>query len=207
MAVKSSRAVAAAMTMASILLLGASSAWSFSLAPHRALSRPKLTTAGCLSSSSSTTTTPHRSNAVTAAAAAVTADGGDDDENNKDPPLFEPFLEGIVRDYRMRLPLYKSDVTDGLNVQCLAATLFLFFACLAPAVGFGALFGSATNGAIGTMEMVSILIGAHANIIIMRYPHTLPGRKSHFNHFASFFVSLFFCSRCPAPRRAGSYTH
>ena len=55
----------------------------------------------------------------------------------------------------MRLPLYGSDVKDGLNTQCLAATCFLFFACLAPAVGFGALFGAVTNGAIGTMEMVS----------------------------------------------------
>ena len=32
--------------------------------------------------------------------------------------------------------------------------MFLFFACLAPAVGFGGLFGLVTNGAIGTMEMV-----------------------------------------------------
>lgn len=39
--------------------------------------------------------------------------------------------------------------------QCLAATLFLFFACLAPAVGFGGLFAVATGGAIGTIEMVS----------------------------------------------------
>lgn len=55
----------------------------------------------------------------------------------------------------MRLPLYGSDLKDGLNTQCLAATCFLFFACLAPAIGFGALFGMATNGAIGTMEMVA----------------------------------------------------
>ena len=66
--------------------------------------------------------------------------------DDKDPPLFESPLKGIGRDYKMRLPLYKSDITDGLNTQCLAAILFLFFACLAPAVGFGALFGAATNG-------------------------------------------------------------
>jgi len=76
-------------------------------------------------------------------------------DDAKDPPLFETVFKGICRDYKMRLPLYKSDIADGLNTQCLAATLFLFFACLAPAVGFGALFGAATNGAIGTMEMVS----------------------------------------------------
>ena len=43
----------------------------------------------------------------------------------------------------------------GIQTQSLAATLFLFFACLAPAVGFGGLFAAATNGAIGTIEMVS----------------------------------------------------
>lgn len=76
-------------------------------------------------------------------------------DDDKNPPLFESPFKGIARDYKMRLPLYKSDVADGLNTQCLAATCFLFFACLAPAVGFGALFGMATHGAIGTMEMVS----------------------------------------------------
>jgi len=70
-------------------------------------------------------------------------------------PLFEGIGKGIVRDYKARLPLYGSDIKDGLNFQCLAATLFLFFACLAPAVGFGGLFAVATGGAIGTIEMVS----------------------------------------------------
>jgi len=69
--------------------------------------------------------------------------------------LFEGLGVGIRRDFEARFPLYKSDITDGLNVQCLAATMFLFFACLAPAVGFGGLFAVATNNAIGTMEMVS----------------------------------------------------
>ena len=85
----------------------------------------------------------------------TTAEAAVETNDDEEIPLFEHLLKGIKRDYKMRLPLYKSDVTDGLNSQCLAATLFLFFACLAPAVGFGALFGSVTNGAIGTMEMVS----------------------------------------------------
>jgi len=76
-------------------------------------------------------------------------------ESATSEPMFEPIGTGIVRDYKARLPLYKSDITDGLNAQCLAAILFLFFACLAPAVGFGALFAVATGGAIGTIEMVS----------------------------------------------------
>lgn len=73
----------------------------------------------------------------------------------EDVPILEKFGRGIKRDFKARIPLYGSDVKDGLNAQCLAATMFLFFACLAPAVGFGGLYASATNGAIGTMEMVS----------------------------------------------------
>lgn len=143
----------AKLSVAAALLLGASSAWSFSFAPvathhHHALSRPKLS-ASVGRPSSRRSTSPL---SMSTAAASVEEGGADD---GKDPPLFESLLKGIRRDYKMRLPLYKSDVTDGLNTQCLAATLFLFFACLAPAVGFGALFGSVTNGAIGTMEMVS----------------------------------------------------
>lgn len=70
-------------------------------------------------------------------------------------PLFEGFGVGIKRDFKMRLPFYKSDIVDGISVQSLAATMFLFFACLAPAVGFGGLYAAATNGAIGTVEMIT----------------------------------------------------
>jgi len=77
------------------------------------------------------------------------SDGGNEEK------LFEGIGVGIRRDYGSRLPHYLSDIRDGINTQCLAATTFLFFACLAPAIGFGGLFASATNGAIGTMEMVS----------------------------------------------------
>lgn len=78
-----------------------------------------------------------------------------DASSQSDDPMFEGLGKGILKDYKARLPFYKSDITDGLNSQCLAATLFLFFACLAPAVGFGGLFSTVTNGAIGTIEMIS----------------------------------------------------
>ena len=74
---------------------------------------------------------------------------------SKEDRIFEEPFRGILRDASLRAPHLLSDITDGLNLQCVAATLFLFFACLAPAIGFGGLFGVATNGAIGTVEMVS----------------------------------------------------
>ena len=60
-------------------------------------------------------------------------------------PNFEPFLIGIRRDFGNRLPQYGSDFTDGLNSQTVATILFLFFACLAPAIGFGSVLAAATG--------------------------------------------------------------
>ena len=81
--------------------------------------------------------------------AATEVEGSDSNDEEK---LFESFGKGIVRDYKARMPFFWSDIKDGLNAQCLAATMFLFFACLSPAVGFGALYETATGGAIGTGE-------------------------------------------------------
>ena len=64
-----------------------------------------------------------------------------------------PF-DGIVRDLKRRLPHYLSDFTDGFDRKCLASVLFLFFACLAPAVTFGGIMGLGTEGQIGAVEML-----------------------------------------------------
>nr|MBC8437551.1 HCO3- transporter [Planctomycetota bacterium] len=54
---------------------------------------------------------------------------------------------------------YRSDFTDGLHIKCLASILFLFFACLAPAVLFGGLMGDATGNQIGVIEMILAAAG------------------------------------------------
>lgn len=41
-----------------------------------------------------------------------------------------------------------------LLLQVLAASFFLYFACIAPAVTFGAIYGKATNNYIGAVEMI-----------------------------------------------------
>ena len=39
-------------------------------------------------------------------------------EQKQEPEkLFEPFGRGIIRDFKMRLPFIKSDITDGFNSQ------------------------------------------------------------------------------------------
>lgn len=61
---------------------------------------------------------------------------------------------GLASDIRRRGLNYAADFRDGLRPKCLTATLFLYFACLAPAVTFGGLMFGATGGTIGATEML-----------------------------------------------------
>jgi mannitol/fructose-specific phosphotransferase system IIA component (Ntr-type) len=61
---------------------------------------------------------------------------------------------GLQADLRRRLPVYWSDFRDGLHHKTISATLFLFFACVAPAITFGGLLEQATEGRIGAAEML-----------------------------------------------------
>jgi mannitol/fructose-specific phosphotransferase system IIA component (Ntr-type) len=61
---------------------------------------------------------------------------------------------GWIADIRRRLPHYASDFRNGLHTKCVASTLFLFFACLAPAVTFGGIMGQLTGNQIGAVEML-----------------------------------------------------
>lgn len=83
----------------------------------------------------------------------------DDDVESSTPRRLvdrESFGRGVTRDFGNRLPEYVSDVRDGLdNTQCLATVFFLFFACLAPAVGFGSVLSAATGGQMGVLETVA----------------------------------------------------
>jgi len=48
--------------------------------------------------------------------------------------------------------MYVSMLKDGLNMQCLASIIFLFFACISPIVTFGGLMGQQTDS-----HMVSVI--------------------------------------------------
>jgi len=78
-----------------------------------------------------------------------------------DPKAVSPALQytgrlggGLVADVRRRLPHYAADFRDGIHTKSLSSTLFLYFACLAPAVTFGGYMGIETGGQIGTVEMI-----------------------------------------------------
>jgi len=65
------------------------------------------------------------------------------------------FAGGLREDIARRLPHYISDFRDGLHAKCVGSTLFLFFACMAPAVTFGGVMAVQTGGEIGAVEMIT----------------------------------------------------
>lgn len=65
------------------------------------------------------------------------------------------FAGGVLADIQRRLPHYLSDFRDGLSTKCVASILFLFFACLAPAITFGGVMAVGTGGHIGPVEMLA----------------------------------------------------
>lgn len=48
---------------------------------------------------------------------------------------------GLIHDIRRRYPLYISDFKDALDMQCIAAVIFIYFAALSPTITFGGLLG------------------------------------------------------------------
>ncbi|KAM4698074.1 anion exchange protein 3 isoform 2-T2 [Rhinophrynus dorsalis] len=82
-------------------------------------------------------------------------DEEDDGASELDPLERSGFLfGGLVRDIRRRYAKYWSDIKDGLNSQCLAAALFIYFAALSPAITFGGLLGEKTQGLMGVSELI-----------------------------------------------------
>jgi hypothetical protein len=63
---------------------------------------------------------------------------------------------GVIGDIKQRYPSYLADIKDGLNSQTVAATIFIYFACLSGAIAFGGLMGDTTQGHIGISETIIV---------------------------------------------------
>ncbi|XP_037610022.1 solute carrier family 4 member 1b (Diego blood group) [Sebastes umbrosus] len=61
---------------------------------------------------------------------------------------------GMIRDVKRRYQYYKSDITDALNAQVLAAVIFIYFAALSPAVTFGGLLADKVEDMMGVSELL-----------------------------------------------------
>lgn len=82
--------------------------------------------------------------------------GSDSDDDEEDPLVYtKQCAGGLLRDVRRRYAHYWSDYTDAFNLHCLTAFIFMFFACMAPAITFGAILGDHTNGMIGVSETLA----------------------------------------------------
>lgn len=79
-------------------------------------------------------------------------------DGDKKPPYHNPLERtrrpwgGLINDLKRRYPYFRSDITDGLNAQCMAAAIFMYFAALSGAIAFGGLMGAKTEGFIGISE-------------------------------------------------------
>ncbi|KAM4558275.1 anion exchange protein 3 [Odontesthes bonariensis] len=61
---------------------------------------------------------------------------------------------GLIHDIRRRYPQYVSDLKDSLDMQCIAAVIFIYFAALSPTITFGGLLGEKTEGLMGVTELI-----------------------------------------------------
>lgn len=85
-------------------------------------------------------------------------------------------MGGLRLDIARRWPHYFSDFRDGLHPKVVGSTLFLYFACLANAIAFGALTGLLTQNQIGIVEMLAITsVGGIAFALFAGQPLTLLG--------------------------------
>lgn len=72
----------------------------------------------------------------------VSAEEEEEEDQEVDPLMRSgiPF-GGLIHDIRRRYPHYMSDLKDSLDMQCLAAVIFIYFAALSPTITFGGLLG------------------------------------------------------------------
>ncbi|PIK47516.1 putative sodium bicarbonate cotransporter 3 isoform X3 [Apostichopus japonicus] len=64
---------------------------------------------------------------------------------------------GLWKDIKTKVPWYFSDFKDAFSIQCLAAIMFMYIACITPLVAFGGLLGAATDDNLAAFES---MIGA-----------------------------------------------
>ena len=90
---------------------------------------------------------------------------------------------GLINDIKRKTPHYLSDFRDGLHPQIISSFLFLYFACLAPIIAFGALLGEATKNRIATIEglVAGLLSGRAANELSAKCrPSLMLSRRPNF---------------------------
>lgn len=60
---------------------------------------------------------------------------------------------GLIEDIKRKAPFYPSDFTDGFNLKCLLAIIFVWISFFTQTITFGALLSEETNQLLGVVEM------------------------------------------------------
>ncbi|KAG7503368.1 hypothetical protein JOB18_037395 [Solea senegalensis] len=78
------------------------------------------------------------------------------DEDQEVDPLKRSGIPfgGLIHDIHRRYPHYVSDLKDAVDMQCVAAVIFIYFAALSPTITFGGLLGEKTEGMMGVTELI-----------------------------------------------------
>lgn len=74
---------------------------------------------------------------------------------------------GLINDIKRRYPYYISDFRDAMNIKCIMASIFIFFACVSPCIAFGGLLGKCC---LNTSEIRSMQsFGCCVKYILVKY--------------------------------------
>jgi len=82
----------------------------------------------------------------------------DSDEASQDNGAIRPnqsFGRGIVKDFKQTIGIHWKAEMTNFNFKTIAVSFFLFFAAVAPAITFGAVYGKVTHNYIGAVEMIA----------------------------------------------------
>lgn len=102
------------------------------------------------------------------------------------------FAGGLIDDLKRRLPFYTDDFKQGFHSKVLGSTLFLYFACLANAIAFGALTGFLTEVQIGTTEMmIATAVGGIVFALFAGQPLTILGGTGPIVIFTALIAVIF----------------
>ena len=67
------------------------------------------------------------------------------DKQDEDPFMRSGYIfGGVYREMHRRYAYFKSDFLDACSLHCLVSLVFMFIACLAPALTFGGIIGKRT---------------------------------------------------------------
>ncbi|CAF0881089.1 unnamed protein product [Adineta steineri] len=77
------------------------------------------------------------------------------DKQEEDPFSRSGFIfGGVYREMHRRYAYFKSDFLDACSLHCFVSLVFMFIACLAPALTFGGIIADKTNNLLGVNEML-----------------------------------------------------